>query len=57
MLPGSLVLGPALADSLETSLCPAQWYTQAGAAGKGLKPLPLDVGGEFWKPQGIQAAL
>lgn len=57
-LPGSLVLRPALADSLETSSVPtSEVHTKWGTAGNELKPQPSHIDGEFWKPQGIQAAL
>lgn len=32
-------------------------HTNWGTAGNGLKPQLLHIDGEFWKPQGIQAAL
>lgn len=41
----------------EQSVPSAEVHTNWGTAGKGLKPQLLHIGGEFWKPQGIQDAL
>ena len=50
-LPESPVLRPALAEPLETSLCPSsEMCANQGTAGRGLKTQCLHIGGIFWKP-------